>query len=332
MRNLKTAIGAIVLVFVAAPLAARAEGPFDAPFQRIVGFGDSLSDPGNIYALTGLQIFAPYSPIPPGPYAIGDNHFSNGPTWLEQMTEALRKPMSGEAAFVEGRPFSNYAAGGARARPAGLSPDLSTQVAAFLSHNRGQELGHSLFVIQFGGNDLRDALTALAAAGTADEINAALAIPGAAIQATASNIQALYAAGARRFLILGVPNLSMTPAIQSQGEPAISTAAFLSGGYNAGLYATLDALEASLPDIDLDRLDIASMLTHVAQNPGDYGLSNSVSPCLSFGVIAGAVCANPDEYLYWDALHPTTVVHGILAAAAAQLVGANLPPGLAVTE
>lgn len=323
MKFLRHSIAATLLAALAQPVPGQADSPFDAPYQRLVGFGDSLSDPGNLYALTGLQATAPYAPIPGAPYEIGDNHFSNGPTWIEQLAEALNGPLHAEPAFLRGRPFSNYAAGGARARSAGASPDLTTQVSAFLSHNRGQDLRQSLIAIQIGGNDVRDALLAFAGG----DIGTGLAIPGAAIEAMALNIQALHAAGARDFLVVSVPNLAMTPAVQLSGEPAISTAVFLSSSYNAALNAMLDGLEATLPGISFRRLDIATMLTRVALNPGDYGLTNVVTPCLSFGVVEGAVCDNPDEHLYWDAIHPTTAVHGILARAALGLVAASLPPG-----
>ena len=43
----------------------------DGNFSQIYFFGDSLSDPGNIFALTGLIAKAPYDLIPSAPYAIG---------------------------------------------------------------------------------------------------------------------------------------------------------------------------------------------------------------------------------------------------------------------
>jgi phospholipase/lecithinase/hemolysin len=327
MRILKPILA--MLAILAPPLAAHAEGLWDRPFERIVGFGDSLSDPGNVYALTGMQTHAPYGLIPTWPYAIGDNHYTNGPTWLEQMAEALNKPMSGEAAFTTARPYSNYAVGGGRAGPGGTSPGLSEQVAVFLSHNPGMNLGTSLFVIEFGGNDIRAAIEAAIAGNNLG----AAAIMQAAIASTAANIQALYAAGARRFLIVSPPNLAVTPAIQWLGIPPLTAAAnFFSTSYTAALNATINGLELALPDVSFGRLDIAEQVQNVMSDPAAYGLTNVVSPCLAIGVLVGAVCGNPDEHLFWDGLHPTTAAHGILAAAAVEVVGSSLPPGLAVTN
>jgi phospholipase/lecithinase/hemolysin len=39
-------------------------------FHKIYFFGDSLSDPGNVYELTGETSKAPYDLIPSAPYAI----------------------------------------------------------------------------------------------------------------------------------------------------------------------------------------------------------------------------------------------------------------------
>lgn len=317
----KKVIAVIALAIVAAPLAAVADRPFDQPIDRIVGFGDSLSDPGNMYALTGMQSHAPYDPVPTWPYAIGDNHYSNGPTWLEQMAESLRRPLSGQAAFTRGRPYSNYAVGGARAGPGGEAPGLSEQVAVFLSHNPGNSLPSSLVVIEFGSNDIRAALLA-AAAG--DAAGAAAAIQ-AGIESTSHNIQSLYLAGARRFLIVSPPNLAVTPAILALGEPAISTTDQLSRHYVAGLHLMLDGLEAAFADIRFARLDLAVLVETVVSDPEAYGLTELFTPCLRFFVIDEPVCDEPDEHLFWDALHPTTAVHGILADAAIELLNLEWP-------
>ena len=42
--------------------------------ERLVVFGDSLSDPGNHFIAFGQTSRAPFGPIPDFPYAIGGHH------------------------------------------------------------------------------------------------------------------------------------------------------------------------------------------------------------------------------------------------------------------
>lgn len=313
----------ILLACLMLPAPGNADPLSDDGFDRIVGFGDSLSDPGNNFALYGRNLVPPYAPIPDAPYAIGGNRFSDGTVWLEQLATALGRPLDGKPAYRSGRPFSSYAVGGARARVAGNAPNLSVQVAAFLASNRDQPLDDDLFVIWFGANDIRDALTALSTAATAQEFDAALAIVPEALAATAFNIQALYAAGARSFLVPSVPNLAVTPAVRALGPDAVATAGYLSASYRVELNAILDTLGLALPGVEFYRLDVWTLIEAIAASPETFGLANADAPCLSFGVISSAVCEERSQYLFWDAIHPTQAAHRILAQHALELVDAG---------
>src|ERR1043165_1234372 len=91
----KSWLVSILLAFVAFAPGLAAAGGLHRPFDRIVVFGDSLSDPGNAFALTGQHLTPPsygmttpedlLTLIPDAPYARGGNHFSNGPTWIEDL-------------------------------------------------------------------------------------------------------------------------------------------------------------------------------------------------------------------------------------------------------
>ena len=70
-----------------------------ATFSDIFVFGDSLSDPGNVYTVTGMSARPPYTVIPNAPYAIGAFHFSNGRTWIERLSARLGLPTGGKPAF-----------------------------------------------------------------------------------------------------------------------------------------------------------------------------------------------------------------------------------------
>src|SRR4029453_12923135 len=70
---------AILLTLAVVPETVTTAWADSTPFSRIIVFGDSLSDTGNFYHLTGG--------FPPAPYANG--RFSNGPLWIEYLADDL---------------------------------------------------------------------------------------------------------------------------------------------------------------------------------------------------------------------------------------------------
>ncbi|MES9970892.1 MAG: SGNH/GDSL hydrolase family protein [Candidatus Thiodiazotropha sp.] len=140
----------------------------DKPYAGVVVFGDSLSDPGNAFFLSGINLKPPYETlneflIPDAPYARGGNHFSNGPTWVERLGRELDLGDSVKPAFkgAKGKALkrTNYAVGGARARDVGDSVNLNIQLEAFFSDAQGVAATDALYVIALGGNDVRDAIS-----------------------------------------------------------------------------------------------------------------------------------------------------------------------------
>jgi outer membrane lipase/esterase len=283
-------------------------------YSGLVVFGDSLSDPGNVYALTGQQSVAPYDePVPTFPYAIGGNHFSNGKTYVERLARRLHLNVTAKATFnPEIRRATNYAVGAARARVGGPPRllDLTGEVNAFLSDFGNSAPSDALYVIWIGGNDIRDALEAAFVDPT---LATSFQILEAALLGEATNIGALAAAGATDFLVLNAPNLGVAPAVTALGPQAIGAAMMFSAGYNNGLSDALDGLELMFPDITVTRFDTFAFLTTVAANGAAFGLPQTTVPCLTFFVLEDAVCDKPKEYLFWDAVHPTTATHRLIA-------------------
>ena len=319
-------IAASALLALAIPCAVFADGsagPGDQgkrPFEKIVVFGDSLSDPGNVFVLTGQFSLRPFAPIPDAPYAIGGFHFTNGPTWAEDMSRELHSPSGAGPALRVPHVYTNYAFGGAHASAgAGSgSPDLGAQVGMYFADSSGAANPRALYVIWIGANDLRDAVAALA---TDPSGATSMGIVQAALGSIAQNVGTLWAAGARTFLIPNEPDLSVIPALLAQPPQVQAAAAQLSAAYNAGLAQTLAGLEARLPQTTIVRLDVFTLLHAVIAAPKLYGFTNTTQPCLTFGVVAGAICADPREYVFWDAIHPTAAVHRVLANAAVGVLG-----------
>jgi len=301
---------ALCLVTLTASMApARA-----ADSRGIVFFGDSLSDPGNHYIAFGQVTRPPYQPVAIYPYAMGGHHFSNGPTWAEDLTDELDTPVSGKPALREPGVFTNYAVGRARARPGApvfADFDLGTQVGAFLTDFGGRAPSNRTYVIWIGANDLFDALEALQVDQTG---TASMQIIQQAIGATAESMQLLWAAGAREFLVLNLADPALTPYVRSLGPLAQGASTQLTAAYNGALAQVLTSLGA-LPQIQIRQFDVDAFLHTVASSPGRYGLRDVQHPCLTFGVATNAVCADPDRYLFWDGIHPTRAGHFLISSA-----------------
>ena len=304
---------AVLSVSIAVPQAAQ------SPYGRVVVFGTSLSDPGNAYALRGGTNVPPdyqVDPflVPSAPYARGGHHFSNGATWSEQLARSLALAGSARPAFLETDGHAtNYAVGGARAREDGLNVDLSQQVSAFLQQFGGVAPGDALYVIEMGGNDIRDALVAFSRGEDPAPI---LQAANAAI---ATNIGTLYAAGARNFLVWRAPNVALTPAIRSLGPGAGQLGTALTMGFNAGLDGIV-AYFRQFPGITIARLDAFAILNELVARPEAFGLIDVMTACIT-PALAPFACQHPDEYLFWDGIHPTVAVHAILSQEAASALG-----------
>jgi len=275
---------------------------------HIAVFGDSLSDTGNVFALTGEVSTRPYneSNIPDAPYPIGGLNFSNGRIWIREVGQKLNNVEDVSAAMVAPHAFHNYAFGSARARDgASPVPSLSQQVAMYLG-GQGNVSGTRQIIV-IGGNDVRDAIGAYLTSGPA----AAGQIILEAVTAIYDNIQLLAANGAQEFLVGNVPDLGKVPAVTALG-PLAGLASVLTTQFNDALESTLAGLEGGL-GMQIARLDLFGFINDVVDDPGAYGLLNVTDSCLTPAVQVGAICDDPDSYLFWDGIHPTHAAHLLIA-------------------
>lgn len=287
--------------------------------DRFVVFGDSLSDPGNGFIVLGTATVPPFTDlVPDAPYARGGMHFSDGPTWIEQLALLDHAQPSAGPAFRLPLVFSNYAVDGARARLS-RPVDLTAQVALFLQNVGGQAPAGSLYVVWAGGDDLRDALQAL----SADPSGAtSAAIVQQAIASISSNIVTLYGAGARRFFVPNAPDVGLTPAVRLLGPAAQGAATLFSAQFNAALEQVLVGLESGL-GIEIVRLDVFALLHEIVAHPEAVGLTNVDTPCIALNTTVHPYCARPDQFLFWDGIHPTTTGHAIVAQRASAALAAQ---------
>ena len=316
-----TLLACAAAVVIATPTVS---GEARAPYSGLIVFGTSLSDSGNAFALRGGTNTPPdyvLDPllIPGEPYARGGHHFSNGATWIEQLARSLGLAGSVRPAFASSSPTAtNYAVGAARAYDDGRNFNLSDQVEAFLADFSGAAPSDALYVIEMGGNDVRDALVAYQTGG----LPAAQAVLQKALGSIAGNIQLLYQAGARDFLVWLPPNVGLTPAIQmlNQISPgAAQLATGLTQAFIGGLTGVLTQLSA-LPGISVTPFDAYSLLNGIVTNPASYGLTNARDACIVPDAEPFS-CQAADDYLFWDGIHPTAAGHAVVAGAVAALIG-----------
>jgi len=291
-----------------------------ATYSEAIVFGDSLSDSGNYFAQFGGMSMQPYETenVPSEPYTIGGHHFTNGATWVENLTRKLHMPKSGLPSEVSPGLFRNYAVGRSRARAVLLDDvfsevNLTTQVDSFLADENDQAPGEALYIIWIGSNDVADALFAPAEVGPV--------IMGAALQNTFDQIKRLYAHGARHFLILNMPDFALTPGVLDfvsifsapVQEYLLQSISDASKGYNQALAGYLAFMQSSLSDMDVISLDTFSLLNDIAANPEPYGLEVVDEACVIPDTQGQAYCSNWARYLFWDAQHPTKEGHIIIA-------------------
>jgi phospholipase/lecithinase/hemolysin len=300
-------------LLLAAPGLAAAQ----SRFSGIVVFGTSLSDPGNAFALVGDSGRPPdftLSPllIPSAPYAKGGHHFSNGATWVEQFARAAGLSSSVRPALLDPS-ATNYAVGAARAHNDDVNFNLTRQVDTFLEHSGNVASVQALYVVEMGSNDIRDAFTVYATGGDGGPILTD------ALASIAANIQRLYAAGAREFLVWLPPNVALTPALRSLPPAAQGLAAWLTQVFDANLSGVLVQLEQNLPGANVITLDAYQLLQSIVADPAAFNLANVTAACMTPNV-APFSCADADGFLFWDGIHPTTAGHAIVAREAARLV------------
>lgn len=277
-------------------------------FSSLWVFGDSLSDNGNLSALTSATLGVDF---PPPPY--DDGRFTNGPVWNERFLDDFAPGRSG-----------NYAFGGARAAPdTDGVPDLKLQVDTFLADAKTPALtlgDRPLAALFFAANDMFDAVRATA---TADPLD----IPGILETATfnalteiAMGVFDLFTtAGITDFALFNLPDLGLTPRLIDDG-PAQAVGSAATAVYNLGFGEMVDTLEGF--GLNIYTVDVFDLFMDAMDNPGDYGLTELETACLKvdpFTILTGtpvpAPCANPSAFLYWDQLHPTVVGHDALAMA-----------------
>jgi phospholipase/lecithinase/hemolysin len=295
-------------------------------YPKLYVFGDSLSDTGNDFLLT-TKLFKPlidagYLPadFPSVPPSVSPHktyykgRFSNGMVAVEYLCSALYicriqqlKPSESVANFV-GESALNFAYGGSQSgisniTPGGFPvPGALGQTKSFIDayQAKGKAVPHdALYLIWTGANDY---------------LSGQNPDPALVVGNISQAIDALYSAGARKFLVPNLVDLGALPINHyfPVGTSTVLTA--LTKAHNTALASALQSLQHSRPGINLVTVDI-------------YTLFDQLKVSLNIGIGPGGDClisATPYNctdvvnfeapgYLFWDIEHPTTVTHKLIA-------------------
>jgi phospholipase/lecithinase/hemolysin len=308
---------ALLYLFPAAFAGAQA-----APaYTSIVVIGDSLSDTGND-ATVSAALYTVNAQVPGPATGYTNGRFTDGTdtvpaahnytgVWVEQLAALLNAKPAVKNSLAGG---TNYAYGfattdvGTSAFTYGPGNALSfnvnnmgLQLSTYLATNPTIN-NKTLFVIWGGANDL-------IAATTSAQITAAAA-------RDAGIVQQLITAGATDFIIPNLPPLGLVPRYNgtAAGAAQVNAAA---AGYDQALAAYLAALPAQNPGktLHLYQLDTYTLFNTIVALPSAKGLANVTASSQGLSTV------NPDTYLFWDDLHPTTYGHSLIAASALALIG-----------
>jgi thermolabile hemolysin len=124
-------------------------------------------------------------------------------------------------------------------------------------------------------------------------------------------IQLLSTRGAKKILVANLPDLGKLPATRYTSNSTTLTQSAIA--HNLSLAKAFEVLNDKLGyDTQIIQLDVNSLYREAITEPAKFGFTNVTNACLN----NVAVCDNPDKFLFWDGIHPTTAGHRFLAEAA----------------
>ncbi|CAF0839869.1 unnamed protein product [Rotaria sordida] len=266
----------------------------EIPYDTIVCFGESSSDTGNVYNLTGSK----WPPVPP--YYKG--RFSNGKVWIEKL---------GISNLI------NYAYGSATTDNnlvLGITayhfvvPGIRQQITMYknTANLRQTNFHRTIYIIWAGGNDYFFNLTLS---------------PSTVVRSLINGINDLIQIGAEHFLIVNQPPLQAYPATFSFNISDLLNR--LTHEHNINLYNSIQLLQSSYSNISFKLFDVYLLIANILINGSTYGINNTTNCWQISSNTIVKLCSTPDTYLFIDEYHFTAHTHQLIADHARKLLEAT---------
>ncbi|MFZ3231437.1 MAG: SGNH/GDSL hydrolase family protein [Pseudobdellovibrio sp.] len=295
-------------LFLSLTVATYAQGikPIFPIFERIVVFGDSLSDLGTYKAYAGAR---------------GGGKFTTNPgkLWIEVVADYLNLPVSANRQEGFGIPLKllggfDYAQGGARISEPAITTlgkdsarSVEIQLGYFLSEQSSFKDSDIVFLLA-GANDEQAYLNAVAS-GTMTPEDAVKATAFAAAK-LAAIVQKISDSGATHVIVLNLPMIEKTPRALSQDPQTQGFISVVTKTFNQTLQAQLANKNVLL--IDFYSFDEKFNLAYES-----YGFTNITSPACRLQLLPGksslfctkGTLVSPranKKFKFADTIHPTT--------------------------
>jgi outer membrane lipase/esterase len=295
----------------AAALAAAAQPAAAQRVERIVAFGDSYADDGNLWQLLGIPPAAVYP----------NGRFSDATNFVDTMAQLL------------GVPIDNFAIGGAFTGNGNINgpgiPGFQLEYQSFLAGGgpaafprvSGTFGPNDLGVFSIGGNDARAYERSLGLNPSAAQLAALTAgAPGQAalrVTETTAGLNALVNAGLRNITFLA-GDVGRLPEVR--GLPVAAVGSAYASAYNNGMQAPLANLAAQ--GVIVNYLDLNRIGDRVEANLAAFGLT-SAGACP-----VACVTTNPEllsRYMFYvDQVHLTSAGFAIVGRYAVRQLEAPL--------
>lgn len=270
--------------------------------NKLIAFGDSLSDTQNMYNASQWKL--------PNGSSWYNGRFSNDKVWVEYLAENLKLPLY------------NWAIGGSAVDTHLVVPGLIQQVQSWVEYMQrapDYRVENTLFTVLIGGNDLVNY------GKTVDQV----------LAGERQALDLMISKGARHILLVNLPDVSRAPVFRFPGKDGAKVAAQVRD-YNARLPLLMDELRQKYGStLNLRLFDSYAMFNDLLTNPGKYAVDNTVDSCLNINADSSLnytlaqsprpACTNPDRYVFWDTLHPTTHTHKLLAQYSGELARQAFP-------